>query len=141
MCWALPLRRVLCIGVRIVNELTLALVISLVSATITAPLVVHYFGVVSIVGIAITPIVLLFANVVVLASILALLIPLPLFVVVAEWAARMQNAIVRWASELSGGHLCFSLSEGEVWGVYAVFIALTLIFYAKSSKKVVHIEG
>ncbi|MBR2326034.1 MAG: ComEC/Rec2 family competence protein [Alistipes sp.] len=141
LCWALPLRRVLCIGVRIVDEVCLALVISLVSATITAPLVVHYFGVVSIVGIAITPIVLLFANVVVLASILALLIPLPLFVVVAEWAARMQNAIVRWASELSGGHLCFSLSEGEVWGVYAVFIALTLIFYAKSSKKVVQIEG
>jgi hypothetical protein len=90
---------------------------------------------VSFIGIIITPVILLFANVIILSTLVALVLPLNFVVGIAEWAARVQNGIVAWAAELPAGHLHISLSEGQVWGIYAVFAIITLIFSAKSVKK------
>ena len=133
--WAMPIYRSLRSGVWLLNSVLISLLVGVMTTIATAPLVAHYFGIVSSVGIIITPIVLLFANIIIFASLMALVVPLNFVADIAEWAARVQNGIVAWASELPAGHLHISLSEGQVWGIYALFVVLTLIFSAKSVKK------
>ena len=133
--WAMPLYRVVRGRVWFLNTITLALLVGVMSTLVTAPLIAYYFGIVSFIGIIITPVILLFANVIILSTLVALVLPLNFVVGIAEWAARAQNGIVAWAAELPAGHLHISLSEGQVWGIYAVFAIITLIFSAKSVKK------
>jgi hypothetical protein len=89
------------------------------------PLVANTFSVVSLVGILINPIVILLANIIVLAGIVALVVPI--VGVVAELAAEVQNGVVAWAESLPYGHFEITISDSAMWGVYALFVVATIV--------------
>lgn len=140
LCWALPLYKTLRRGSRPLNHILLALLISLASTLATAPLVSHYFNIISFVGIFNNIIIVAFVHLILLSSLLALIPPFGPLIAVAEWVTTLQNRFVEWSAKLEGGHIYFSLSEEALWVIYATFTVITLIFCAKNEKKEAQIE-
>ena len=138
--WGMQLYCICATRFKIVNILIGILLVGIASTLATMPLVASTFSTISLVGILINPAVILLANIVVLAGILALAIP---FVApVAELAAEWQNRIVEWAASLPYGHFDISISEGTMWGIYALFAILTLsLWLIPKREKERKIEG
>ena len=137
--WAMPLYRLCATRFKAINILLGILLVGLASTLATMPLVSHSFATLSAVGILINPAVVLLANVIVLAGVVALAIP-PVGIV-AECVAEWQNGIVEWAASLPYSHFDFSISEGAMWGIYALYAVVTiLIFSIPRKKKEVKIE-
>ena len=53
----------------------------------------------------------------------------PFMGVVAEVAAEWQNRVIEWAASLPYGHFDIAISEGAMWGIYAIFAIVTLLFW------------
>ena len=88
----------------------------------------------------INPIVIVLANVIVLAGVLSLAVPH--VAVVAEWAAEWQNSIVEWASILPYGHFEVELADWAMWMIYLLFALVTItLFLLPKRKKAPKIEG
>lgn len=139
LLWAMPLYRFCATRFKLLNSLLGVLLIGIASTLATIPIVSHTFSVVSVVGILINPLVILLANIIVLCGIIALLFP-PL-ATMAEWVASLQNSIVIWAANLPYGHYEVSVSEGAMWGIYILFMMVTLaIWLLPKRKKVEKIE-
>ena len=137
--WAMPLYRLCATRFKAINVLLGILLVGLASTLATIPLVSHSFATLSAVGILINPAVVLLANVIVLAGIVALAIPSA--GIVAEWVAEWQNSIVEWAASLPYSHFDIAISEGTMWGIYALYAVVTiLIFSIPRKKKEVKIE-
>lgn len=137
--WAMPLYRLCATRFKAVNILLGIMLVGLASTLATMPLVSHSFATLSAVGILINPAVVLLANVIVLAGVVALAIP-PVGIV-AERVAEWQNSIVEWAASLPYSHFDFSISKGAMWGIYALYAVVTiLIFSIPRKKKEVKIE-
>ena len=135
--WSVPLYRRCATRFKVANSIIGVMLVGIVSTIATMPLVAATFSTVSIIGILINPVVILLANVVVLAGVVALTIP-PI-AVIAEIAAKWQNCVVEWAAALPYGHFEVSLSEGAMWGVYAIFAVVSIVLFLlpppqKSSK-------
>ena len=140
MLWAIPLYHLCSTRFKAINPVIAILLVGVASTLATMPLVANTFGTISLVGILINPVVILLANIVVLSGVIAL--ALPLMGAVAESAASLQNTVVEWAASLPYGHFYISISEGAMWGVYALFIAVTsLIWLVPKRKKEYKIEG
>ena len=138
--WGMQLYCICATRFKIVNALVGILLIGIVSTLATMPLVANSFSIISLVGILINPVVILLANVVVLAGVLTL--ALPFMGVVAEFAASLQNRVVNWAASLPYGHFDISISEGAMWGVYTLFIIATLLLWILPKReKELEIEG
>jgi competence protein ComEC len=138
--WAMPLFRLCATRFRVINMLVGVLLVGIVSTLATMPLVANTFSTISLVGILINPAIILLANIVVLTGIIAL--ALPFMGVVAEFSASLQNRIVEWAASLPYGHFDISISEGAMWGIYALFSLLTaLIWLVPKREKEPKIEG
>jgi competence protein ComEC len=138
--WAMPLYRHYATRFRGVNILLGIMLVGIASTIATMPLVANSFGTISIVGILINPIVILLANIVVLAGVLTLF--LPFMGGVAEWAAEWQNGVVEWAATLPYGHFDVTIPEWVMWVVYALYAVATIIFWsAPKEKKEPKIEG
>jgi competence protein ComEC len=138
--WAMPLYRLCSTRFRVINMLVGVLLVGIVSTLATMPLVANTFSTISLVGILINPAIILLANIVVLAGIIAL--ALPFMGVVAELSASLQNRIVEWAASLPYGHFDISISEGAMWSVYAIFVVSTLLLWlVPKRKKEPKIEG
>ena len=90
----------------------------------TAPLISHTFGQISVVGLALNPVVILLSYVVVGSCTLWLVIPgtalAPLFSVVAGFAARAQNELIRAAAALPAAALDIRLTTTQCWSVYGL---------------------
>lgn len=136
--WAMPIYRLCSTRFNVINSTIAVLLVGVASTIATMPLVAATFSTVSLVGILINPVVIVLANIVVLAGVVAL--ALPSVAVVAEIAAEWQNRVVEWAATLPYGHFEVSLSEGTMWGIYALFtvatIALFLIPQRQKSSKI-----
>jgi len=123
--WAMPLYRVCATRFRLLNSIVGVMLVGIASILATMPLVANTFSTVSLVGILINPAVILLANIVVLAGVVA--IALPFTAVVAEYAAEWQNQIVEWAASLPYGHFIMTIPEWAMWAIYGVFLAVTLL--------------
>jgi hypothetical protein len=83
---------------------------------------------------------MLFAYAIVACGIVAVVFPAPLgypFGVVAEWAARLQNMVVEWSSELHFASVEYTMSQWGVVLTYAIYGAITLLYWSRNQKKVV----
>ncbi len=125
--WAMPLYRVCATRFRLLNSIVGVMLVGIASTLATMPLVANTFSTVSLVGILINPAVILLANIVVLAGVVA--IALPFTAVVAEYAAEWQNQIVEWAASLPYGHFIMTIPEWAMWAIYGVFLAVTLLLW------------
>ena len=138
--WAMPLYRVCATRFRLLNSIVGVMLVGIASTLATMPLVANTFSTVSLVGILINPAVILLANIVVLAGVVA--IALPFTAVVAEYAAEWQNQIVEWAASLPYGHFIMSIPEWAMWAIYGVFLAVTLLSWLlPKQEKTPKIEG
>jgi competence protein ComEC len=137
--WAMPIYHLCATRFKAINLLLGVLLVGIASTIATMPLVSNSFATISVVGILINPVVVLLANIIVLAGVVALAIPPVGFV--AEGVAEWQNSIIEWAASLPYSHFDISISEGAMWGIYAVYAIVTiLIFSIPRKKKEVKIE-
>ena len=140
VAWALPLMRAARSWPRIASALYSLFVVGAVATLWTLPIVSHTFGNLPIVGFIVTPCVLMFAYAIVSCGILAVVLPTSIalpFAAIAEWAARMQNCVVEWSSNLPFASVEYAMPK---WGValcYGCYAAITLLYWSKNQKKVV----
>ncbi len=138
--WAVPLYMLCATKYKVVNSIVGVLFVGVASTLATMPLVANTFSTISLVGIFINPIVILLANVVVLAGVVAIV--LPFMGVVAEGAATLQNRVVEWAASLPYGHFDITMPEWVMWMLYFLFVATTLLVWLMPKReKKVEIEG
>ena len=138
--WAVPLYMLCATKNKVVNSIVGVLFVGVASTLATMPLVANTFSTISLVGIFINPIVILLANVVVLAGVVAIV--LPFMGVVAEGAATLQNRVVEWAASLPYGHFDITMPEWVMWMLYFLFVATTLLVWLMPKReKKVEIEG
>ena len=138
--WAMPLYRVCATRFKFLNSIIGIMLVGIASTLATLPLVANTFSTVSLVGILINPAVILLANIVVLAGVVA--IALPFTAIVAEYAALWQNKIVEWAASLPYGHFIMTIPEWAMWLIYGVFLVVTLLLWLlPKQEKTPKIEG
>ena len=138
--WAIPMYRLCATRFKAINLLLGVLFIGIASTLATMPLVANNFATISIVGILINPIVILLANIVVLAGVLTL--AFPFMGGIAEQAAEWQNNVVEWAAALPYGHFDVTIPEWVMWVVYLLYAIATITFWSASKeKKEPKIEG
>ena len=138
--WAMPLYKLLATRSYVANTIIGVLTVGAASTLATLPLVAQTFGVASVVGILINPLVILLANAVVITGVGA--VALPSLGGVASSVAEWQNSVVAWAAELPYGHFDIVLAEWVVWCIYAVFIVASFaVAIAPKRKKEIKIEG
>ena len=125
--WAMPLYRVCATRFKFLNSIIGIMLVGIASTLATLPLVANTFSTVSLVGILINPAVILLANIVVLAGVVA--IALPFTAIIAEYAAEWQNQIVEWAASLPYGHFIMTIPEWAMWLIYGVFLVVTLLLW------------
>ncbi len=131
--WAMPLYRLCVTQSKAANSLIAVVLVGIASTIATLPLVATTFSTVAAVGVAINPIVILFANIIVLSGVLAL--ALPFMGVVAEVVAEWQNAVVRWAASLPYGHFDVTMSNEAMWGIYALYALATIALFSIPKRK------
>lgn len=138
IAWGLPLCRLLRTRRKSIDMLTATLAIGFSASAATAPLISHTFGQISVVGLALNPVVILLSYVVVGSCTLWLVIPgtalAPLFSVVAGFAARAQNELIRAAAALPAAALDIRLTTTQCWIVYGLFIFATLLLWSAERK-------
>lgn len=138
--WAVPMVRASRMWPRPVKWLYSLIVVGVVATLWTLPIVSHTFDNLPVVGVVVTPCVMLFAYAIVACGILAIVLPAPVgypFAVVAEWAAHIQNIVVEWSANLPFASVEYTMPK---WGValcYLVYIAITLLYWSKNQKKVI----
>jgi len=138
--WAMPLYRVCATRFKFLNSIIGIMLVGIASTLATMPLVANTFSTVSLVGILINPAVILLANIVVLAGVVA--IALPFTAIIAEYAALWQNQIVEWAASLPYGHFIMTIPEWAMWLIYGVFLVVTLLLWQlPKQEKTPKIEG
>jgi competence protein ComEC len=116
-----------------------SVVVSLVATLATMPLISYRFGVVSLVGILLSPLLVLTAQLIVALSTLWVALPIgwlsPLFGWVIDLLARLQNGVIHWASDLSFAALEWRIGEGALALLYLLFALLTALAWCVESKK------
>jgi competence protein ComEC len=130
LLWAVPASRLLKTPYRIVNGVVAVLLVGVASTVATLPMVSENFGVVSLVGVIINPIVIVLANILVVLGAITMLIPMPIVASVVEWVAHLQNVVVEWAQSLPWGCFEYKMSEWLVWLIYLVFAGITIFVWS-----------
>ena len=130
LLWAVPASRLLKTPYRIVNGVVAVLLVGVASTVATLPIVSENFGVVSLVGVIINPIVIVLANILVVLGAITMLIPMPIVASVVEWVAHLQNVLVEWAQSLPWGHFEYKMSAWLVWLIYLVFVGITIFVWS-----------
>ena len=125
--WAMPLYRLCSTRFKLINSLVGVMLVGIASTLATMPLVSETFSMVSLVGILINPAVILLANIVVLAGVVA--IALPFTAIIAEYAAEWQNRVVEWAATLPYGHFEYAMPEWAMWAIYGLFAVVTILLW------------
>lgn len=137
IAWGVPLMRALRTRSRVCNALIDICIVGIVASLWTMPIVSHTFGIVPLAGIALNPAVVVSANIVVLAAVVALLLPASVAgvaVVPALWCAEVQNAMVGYAAQWAWCSVDYRLSAVAVGAIYALFVALTLLAWGFARK-------
>lgn len=140
VAWGVPLVRSMRSWPWLLRGLASTFAIGVVATLWTLPLVSHTFDNVPLIGVIITPLMLLFAYMIVGCGLFVLLLPEAIarpFAIVAEWAAGVQNGVVGWAADLPYASVSYTM---PMWGVamcYMFFAIITLMLWSLNRKKVV----
>lgn len=140
LLWSVPIYRVVRSPYRLLNALVAVVLVGICSTLATVPLVSHTFGVVSLVGVLINPAVVLLANILVMAGVLLVLVPSPLFAYIAEGVASLQNGLVEWAQSLAWGHFDYTMPTLWVWLSYLLYAVVTLAIWSINRQRRAEIE-
>lgn len=138
--WAIPLMRHTTHPNTLVRYLLHTIIVGVVATLWTLPIVSHTFSNIPLIGIAITPIAMLSAYVILGCGIFTLLLPTPLgapFAWMAERAALVQNEIVTASALPEWASIEYRLDSTYIALCYAIFIAITFAIWAYERKKVV----
>ncbi|MEG1885620.1 MAG: ComEC/Rec2 family competence protein [Alistipes sp.] len=139
LAWGMPIYRLLTTKHRAVNLLTATLVMGVVSAVSTAPLVSHFFGIVSLVGVVINPVVILLATIIVPVAVVWIILPITLLSPLFEWVlgtlTTLQNRMVEVAAGMPCGAFDYTLSTVQMGLIYLLFVVVTLVAGSVESKK------
>lgn len=124
---------------RLLNALLAVLIVGLVATLGTAPMVLYWFGQISLVGVLINPVVILTAHVIVMFGVLWLIVSFgflrPLFSAVLSFAVGVQDAVVGWTASLEWAIVRCDM---PLWGsllTYAVYVSLAVWLYGRRRKR------
>ena len=134
--WAVPLMQRLNPRARLRRWLLTSIVVGVVATLWVMPIVSYTFGIVSFVGVFITPIIVVIAYPVIAFGLLAVIVPAPLntpFIAVAEWFASWQNGIVEGGEMLPCAYAEYRMSDAAIVAYYVVFMIITVTVW--SSKR------
>lgn len=139
LAWGVPLCRRCRTRWRAVNVAIDAYMIGLAASVATAPLIAHTFGSIPLAGLAINPLAIALAGVVVFAATLWMLLPIgllaPLFAFAAGRAAEGINLLARATAALPGGAVEYSLPAAPTAAIYALYLLATLAAWSREAKK------
>ena len=138
LLWAVPIVRYVTLGRGPLTMLFTSMVVGIVATLWTMPLISNSFGNVTIIGVAITPLALLTAYIIVSCGILALLLPSLLaapLMTVAHYAAAVQNRLVELAAAPAWCSMEYRLDDMGVALCYALYGAITLVVWSAERKK------
>ncbi len=129
---AAPIVRALRTRWAVVNIVVSAFVVGSVATLATAPLISHYFGYIVVLSPLTTLPLLPTLTIIVLATIVWIICPLPLFAplfaYILEVAVTLQNSFVEWFAGWNFGF--FLLRINAIWVVVAYLILLPLAIFA-----------
>ena len=134
--WAMPLYRLCATRFKVANIVIGVLIVGLTSTFATMPLVANTFSTISLVGVLINPVVILLANIIVLAGLLSLGIP-PV-AAIAEISAKWQNSIIEWSASLPFGHFNATIPDWVMWVLYLLFGVVTLAIWLLPKQEKMH---
>ncbi|WP_308501202.1 ComEC/Rec2 family competence protein [uncultured Alistipes sp.] len=139
LVWGVPLCRRLRSRRRWLNAVIDAYAIGLTATIATAPLVSHTFGIVPLAGVAVNPVAIALAGVVVFGGALWMLAPVgwlaPLFGAVTGWSAGAINTLARMTASLPGGAGDWRLDTTTTVVLYALMLLATLAAGCREPKK------
>lgn len=144
LAWAVPMGRMLRTRYRLLNAFTSTLAVGLAATVATTPLAAHTFGLVPVAGLAVNPVILPLAAIIVFGSVLWMAAPFaflaPIFRFVLGTAAAWQNAVAAWAAALPGAYFEIKPSAAQTAAVYLVFAAITAAIWCAEPKKKVSLR-
>ncbi len=144
LVWAVPMCRRLHTRHRAVNILVDSIVVSLAATLAVAPLVSHAFGTIPLAGMAVNPVAIPIASIVVLVGATWMLVPIgwlaPVFAFVLDIAAGSVNWLARMTAAIPRGTVEYTLGGWPTALVYLVFIAATALMWCAEPKKTVHLS-
>ena len=144
LAWAVPLGRRLRTSWRPLDWLVDMLVVGLVASVATAPLVACNFGQISLAGVAINPLVIPLATLLLFGTVVWMVCPVPwlapLLGPVLDGLAAAQNGLIDWAARWPWGAVEMHPSAGAVAAVYALFVAITALAGCAEPKKKVSLR-
>lgn len=136
VAWGIPLIHSTASRHHIGGPLRSTLIIGVVATLWTLPLISHSFGNIPLVGVILTPLVMLLCYVIVGGGILSIILPSPLatpLIAAAEWAGGLQNDIVAWAAKWPWAAVEYQMSEGGVALCYALFALITAFIWSRNN--------
>lgn len=141
LVWGVPIMSSLRSGRAWVDAFVATMAVGVVSSIATMPLVVHTFGVGSVVGVLLNPIVILCAYVIVILAVAWIVMPIaPLAVVVGGALSLVGtglNFVVESAAAWRWSAFEITLPAWAVWIIYAVAIVITVVMRNTETKKTV----
>ena len=139
LAWGVPLCRRCRTRWKGLNIVIDAYLIGLAATVATAPLVSHTFGIVPLAGLAVNPLAIALAGVVVFGGALWMLAPVgvlaPAFGFVTGTAAGWINALARLTASLPGGAADYTLGGWQTVVIYLVFALATAAVWSAEPKK------
>ncbi len=136
---ALPLSGRMTILRRLCNTLSSTMIIGLVATLATAPLVSHHFGIISIVGFVMNPIVIQLTAVAITALVVWLFVPIAplngLMSWVVESATDGMNLLSGWLAEQGWASVDVRIDGWLVVTIYLVMVACTVAMRKNMGKK------
>ena len=116
----------------LIREAINTTIISTACVFATAPLISNTFGVISTLSIFLTPVVLVFAQIIIISSLLALVMPHAVAQIIfraAEWCANIQNNIIEWAVSTHIGYADIRISDTAMVVTYIIMALLLLLSF------------
>ncbi len=139
LIWGIPLMRSLQTKRWWIDSLLATLVVGAVSSIATMPLVAHSFGVVSLVGVILNPMVIFCAYIIVILAVVWIAIPItPLaefFETALSTIGTVLNFTVEQVAALHWSAADISIPSWAVWLTYGVAIAITVVVRNIETKK------
>lgn len=114
----------------VLNAVTDSLVISVVCTLATMPIISETFGVVSLLSVAVNPIVIFIAQIVIMLSFATLCLPQSVAQytgAAAEWCGSVQNSVVSFADSVGIGYVSTQSTPAITLTLYAFFALMIVL--------------
>ena len=124
-------------GLRPLDTICTYLITGLAATIATTPIISLHFGMIQVIGVLISPILLLLASVIMFGSLMWIIMPLEplnkLFSIIIGSCAEIQNALIEICAAKSWSSLPIRMQTWEVIAIYAA-IAIALASHPRTTK-------